>query len=488
MSVLGHLQPEGVFRFFEEISRIPHGSGNTAMMTDYLMNFAKERNIWARRDEIGNVIMRKPATKGYEDVPGVILQGHMDMVAVQKPDCPKDMKTEGLDLAIDGDEIYAIGTSLGGDNGVAVAYGLAIMDANDLEHPEVELILTVDEETGLYGAKAVDMSDIRGTCFLNLDSEDEGVFLTSCAGGAGVLGQLPIEMASKEGVKVNVAVKGLQGGHSGGDIHLERGNALYLLARILKHASKVADFQLSDFHGGTVDNAIPRAAFATVVVAKADLDKFQNSLLDSEKTLKSEYVKRDPDLCIEVAVEGGSDVYAAWNEATTNNLLNLFVAAPVGVQAMSQDIAGLVETSLNLGVVKVCDAEDGTQFVWIEYSVRSSVESEKEALIEKLETIFGMVGASLRIEGEYPGWAYKQDSPLREKMCRVFEEMYGKKPVIMAIHAGLECGLFLEKKPELDCISLGPNMHSIHTTEERLNISSTRRIWEYLVAVLKDKQ
>lgn len=491
MSVLGHLQPESVFRFFEEICQIPHGSGNTAQMTEYLMNFAAERNIWAKRDEVGNVIMRKPATAGYEEVPGIIIQGHMDMVAVKKPDCSKDMLKEGLDIAVDGDYIYAIGTSLGGDNGVAVAYGLAIMDAENLSHPEVEAIFTIDEETGLDGAKAIDMSDIRGTRFLNLDSEDEGTFLTSCAGGAGVNGALPIEIVSKEGVKVSVALKGLQGGHSGADIHKERGNALYLLARVLKHAKNHIEFNLCDFYGGTVDNAIPREAYATVVLDTDLVEAFVESLKESEKTLQTEYAKRDPDLYMEVVADekNQADTYAVWDETTTFRALSLLVAAPVGVQAMSQDIEGLVETSLNLGVVKVVDdmVSSKAPALHIVYSVRSSIESAKQALLEKLETIFKMADASFEVEGEYPGWAYKVDSPLREKMARVYEEMYSQKPIIMAIHAGLECGLFLNKKPDLDCISLGPNMCSIHTTEEKLSISSTRRVWEFLVAVLADK-
>ena len=238
MSILGHLEPKGVFQFFEEICGIPHGSGNTALMTDYLMKFAADRKIWARRDEIGNVVMRKPATPGYENVPGVIIQGHMDMVAVKTPDSTKDMAKEGLDLAVEGDYIYAVNTSLGGDDGIAVAYGLAVMDAKDLEHPEVELIITVDEETGLFGAKAIDISGMKGRRFLNIDSEEEGIFLTSCAGGARVNGILPVDMASVNGQKIFVAVKGLQGGHSGADIHRERGNALALLARTLYHASK----------------------------------------------------------------------------------------------------------------------------------------------------------------------------------------------------------------------------------------------------------
>ena len=481
MSILGHLEPKGVFKYFEEICGIPHGSGNTARMTDYLMKFAADRGIWARRDEIGNVVMRKPATPGYEAVPGVIIQGHMDMVAVKTPDSSKDMAVEGLDLAVDGDYVYAVNTSLGGDDGIAVAYGLAVMDAKDLEHPEVELIITVDEETGLFGAKAIDISDIKGRRFLNIDSEEEGIFLTSCAGGARVKGALPVDMASVNGQKITVAVKGLQGGHSGVDIHRERGNALHLLARTLYHASKEVQFNIAAFHGGTVENAIPREAFAEVVLAAEDAAKFTANVKETEEALKAEYATRDAGIYVEITEEA-EDAYAVYNDKTTANLLHLLVGAPVGVQAMSQSVSGLVETSLNLGVV-----ESNDRAVTVQYSVRSSVESAKAALLEKLEIIFKMVGASFKTSGEYPGWAFRVDSPLRDKMVRVYEEMYGVKPEIQAIHAGLECGLFLGKQPDLDCISFGPNMCSIHTTEEKLSISSTKRTWEFLVAVLKDR-
>ena len=481
MSILGHLEPKGVFQYFEEICGIPHGSGNTALMTDYLMKFAADRGIWARRDEIGNVVMRKPATPGYENVPGVIIQGHMDMVAVKTPDSTKDMAKEGLDLAVEGDYIYAVNTSLGGDDGIAVAYGLAIMDAKDLEHPEVELIITVDEETGLFGAKAIDISDMKGRRFLNIDSEEEGVFLTSCAGGARVNGILPVDMASVNGQKIFVAVKGLQGGHSGADIHRERGNALALLARTLYHASKEVKFHIASFYGGTVENAIPREAFAEVILEAKDAEAFKTNVRAIEEALKVEYASRDTDIYVEI-IEDAEDAYAVYDDKTTANLLYMLVAAPVGVQAMSQDVPGLVETSLNLGVVE-CD----DRAVSIQYSVRSSMESAKAALIEKLEVIFKMAGASFETNSEYPGWAFKVDSPLRDKMVRVYEEMYGVKPEIQAIHAGLECGLFLGKNPDLDCISFGPDMCSIHTTEEKLSISSTKRTWEFLVAVLKDK-
>ncbi len=481
MSILGHLEPNSVFRFFEELCKIPHGSGNTAGVTAYLMQFAADRGIEARSDELGNVVMRKAATAGYENVPGVIIQGHMDMVAVKTPDSKKDMMTEGLDLAIEGDYIYAVNTSLGGDDGIAVAYGLAVLDAKELEHPEVEVIITVDEETGLFGAKGIDISDIKGRRFLNIDSEEEGIFLTSCAGGARVKGVLPMDMASVVGKKFVVAVKGLQGGHSGADIHRERGNALALLARTLYHASKNIQFNAAAFYGGTVENAIPREAFAEVVLADSDAAAFIADVKNTEAALKAEYATRDAGIYVEITEEAEAG-YAVYTNASTANLLHLLTAAPVGVQAMSQDMPGLVETSLNLGVVESSDT-----CITLQYSVRSAVESAKEALLEKLEIIFGMAGASFKTSGEYPGWAYRVDSPLRDKMVRVYEEMYGVKPEIQAIHAGLECGLFLGKQPDLDCISFGPNMCSIHTTEEKLSISSTKRTWEFLVAVLRDK-
>jgi len=493
MSVLGNLEPKNVFRFFEEICAIPHGSGNTRGLTAYLMNFAKERGIEARSDELGNVVMRKPATPGYEDVPGVILQGHMDMVAVKTPDSLKDMAREGLDLAVDGDYVYAVNTSLGGDDGIAVAYALAVMDAADLEHPEVEAIITVDEETGLFGAKGIDIRDIKGRRFINIDSEEEGIFLTSCAGGARVKSTLPMDMASVEGMKLSVAVKGLQGGHSGADIHRERGNALYLLARILYHASREVTFYIADFHGGTVENAIPREAYAEVVLAtacqacsteedvKKSAAKFEALISQAEQELKEEYATRDSGIYVEVTEEM-KDAYAVYSRECSMRLLKLLAAAPVGVQAMSQDMPGLVETSLNLGVVESFNTD-----VKIQYSVRSSVESAKAALMEKLEIMFDLCGADMEVSGEYPGWAYKVDSPLRDKMVRVYEEVFGVTPEIQAIHAGLECGLFLGKQPDLDCISFGPNMYSIHTTEEKLSISSTKRMWEFLTAVLRDK-
>lgn len=481
MSKLGHLEPNRVFHFFEEMCGIPHGSGNTAQMTAYLMKFAAERGLEARSDATGNVIMRKPASAGYEKVPGIIIQGHMDMVAVKTPDSTKDMKTEGLDLAVDGDYIYAVNTSLGGDDGIAVAYGLAIMDDDSIRHPEIELIITVDEETGMFGAKDIDVSDIKGRRFLNIDSEEEGTFLASCAGGIRVQSHFPINRTEKEGIVLSVAVKGLQGGHSGAEIHKERGNALSLLNRTLYHVWKEQPFCLLSMQGGLAENAIPREAVAELLTEADKADNVLGALQEMEAVLKAEYATRDSALYLETEKKEHG-IYCVCPLEETERFLKAMTAVPNGVQAMSPDMPGLVETSLNLGIIHSSENEIRAQ-----YSLRSSVTSAKFALAEKLEAIFSLAGAEISTSGEYPGWAYRVDSPLRDKMIRIYADMFGEKPEIQAIHAGLECGLFLGKQPEFDCISFGPNLLNIHTTEEKMSISSVQRMWRFLLAVLEDK-
>ncbi|MFI3237143.1 MAG: aminoacyl-histidine dipeptidase [Lachnospiraceae bacterium] len=482
MAIISHLGTHNVFKYFEEICNIPHGSGNTAYITQYLVDFAKEHGITHRRDEIGNVIMRKPATPGYEEVPGIVLQGHIDMVAVQTPDSKKDMLTEGLDLEINGDFISAKKTTLGADNGIAVAYAMAVMTATDLEHPEIEAILTVDEETGMFGAEALDMSDIKGKRFLNIDSEEEGFFLTSCAGGARVRGYLPMNMNSISGTKLSVCVKGLLGGHSGMEIITQRANAMVLLARALRSAYATAPLYLQSMTGGVAENAIPREALAYVVCAEGDVEAVVARLREVESDLQVEYKTIDPDVKIDI-IQEDTDFHGTYTRECTKKFLDMVLALPVGVQSMSADMEGLVETSLNLGIVSTDEAQAAVQ-----YAVRSSVASAKEALIQKMSAIFDLAGARCDIGGNYPGWAYNPYSEVREKMIRVYTEKYGKAPAIQAIHAGLECGLFIDKMPDLDCISFGPNMYDVHTTNEKLSISSTITVWEFLIAVLQDKQ
>lgn len=478
MGVLSNLEPKGVFSFFEEICKIPHGSGNVGQISDYLLHFAKERGLSCVQDELKNVIIVKEATSGYENEPPVILQGHMDMVAVKEPGYAIDMEREGLRLGVDGDEIYACGTSLGGDDGIAVAYSLALLDSDDIPHPKLEVIITVDEETGMEGATYIDLSMLTGNRMVNLDSEDEGIFLTSCAGGARVKCTIPTDRKAIQGVLYTVCIGGLQGGHSGCEIQKERGNSNCLFARVLYQISSRMNVALVSVNGGLADNAIPRETVAELVVEEEKCEAFEQELQTIASEIAEELITRDPMFEISVTRRESGE-YQAISSDCTGQLGAYLFALPNGVQAMSADMPGLVETSLNLGILKT-DAEE----LLAEFSVRSSVESAKKALIRKLCALTGMAGGVVTVSGDYPGWKYRKDSPLREKMVRVFRKMYGREPKLEAIHAGLECGLLGSKIKDLDCVSIGPDMKNIHTTEETLSISSTARVWEYLCALL----
>lgn len=470
-----------VFRFFREICSIPHGSGNVEAISDYLAAFARDRSLEYVQDDVKNVIIMKEATPGYEAEEPLLLQGHMDMVAVKKPDCQKDMKTEGLDLRIDGDWLYAEGTSLGGDDGIAVAFMLAILDSDSIAHPRIEAIITVDEETGMDGARAIDLSVCKGKRMLNLDSEDEGIFLTSCAGGARLHGCLPAAYEKMDGCRYQISVEGLQGGHSGGEIHKERGNSNCLAGRLLYAVQKAADVRLCSIEGGLADNAIPRSTRMEVVVKKEEAPAFTAAVLDFSTKVKKELAVKDPGFTVEMkeTAEGSFDVLT--REDSQKAAFLLFVL-PNGVQAMSADIPGLVQTSLNLGILKLSGDS-----MHLDYSVRSSVGSEKEALLDKLKAILASQGGSYEVAGDYPAWEFKKDSVLRDKMVAVYQEMYQEMPKIEAIHAGLECGILSGKIEGLDCVSIGPDMRDIHTTEEMLSIPSVERVWKYVLAVLARK-
>lgn len=483
MSVLSELRPREVFRFFEEICAIPHGSGNVGRISDYLVRFARERDLFWVQDELKNVIIVKEASQGYEKEPPLMLQGHMDMVAVKKPELDMDMRTEGLRLATEGDLIYAEGTSLGGDDGIAVAYILALLDDGQLAHPRLEAVITVDEEVGMDGARGIDLSMLTAHRMLNLDSEEEGIFLTSCAGGARVHSYVPYAASSEEGVAYRVTVGGLQGGHSGGEIHKERGNSNGLMGRLLYALTAKLPVCLESMSGGLADNAIPRQTEAVLVVDPKEEARMCGIIREAEKEIKAELAVKDPDFAITVKREAEGKYDCADAESTAH-LASYLLALPAGVQAMSADIPGLVETSLNLGIMGLQKQE---QELACDFSVRSCIESAKRTVIEKVCAVTELAGGSYSVSGDYPGWAYRADSPLREKMIRVYERMYGKKPEIQAIHAGLECGILASKTEDLDCISMGPDMRDIHTTEETLSISSTGRVWEYIVALLAEK-
>lgn len=469
MAVLENLQPKEVLRYFEEICAIPHGSRDTKRISDYCVAFAKAHGLRYVQDAHNNVVIYKPATSGYETHPTVILQGHLDMVCEKDADCDIDFETNGLRLCHDGTDIFAEGTTLGGDDGIAVAYALALLAADDRKHPAIEAVFTVDEEIGMLGADAMDMSVLQGRMLLNCDSEDEGVLTVSCAGGATSKLSLPLERESLEGTVCRITVEKLTGGHSGVEINRGRANANKVLAAVLKELP----VRLISIDGGSKDNAIPRACTA-YVVTEAGEEAFRSVFGQVKMTLPPQETQVEFSVCEEDCAL--QPLTAASSEA----LLGLLNDLPNGVQSMSSDIEGLVQTSLNLGILKTQESE-----ATLTFSVRSSVNTEKAALIERLRALAEEYGARYSQSGEYPAWEYRKDSPLRDTMVRAYEELYGQKPVVEAIHAGLECGIFSDRLPGLDAVSFGPNMQDIHTSRERLNIASVERTWHYLLRILE---
>ncbi len=476
--VLEGLKPQRALYYFEELCKIPHGSRNTKQISDYLAAFARERNLRYVQDEVNNVIIFKPGTPGYEHHPAVILQGHMDMVAEKTKDSPIDFTKDGLDLRTDGEYIWAEGTTLGGDDGIAVAYALAILESDEIPHPPLECVFTVDEEIGMDGAAALDTSVLTARTFINCDSEDEGILTVSCAGGATSGLHLPIKIEKAEGKGIHIYVDGLLGGHSGQEINKGRANSNKLMGALLDRLLRQLPYRLVYVRGGQKDNAIPRYTMAKVIVAENRLTDALAAIDEISKALLAELPEQELKARIdrETCVCRGR----AMSIASTRKVVGLLKDVPNGVQAMSTDIPGLVQTSLNLGILKT---EDAT--VSMTFSVRSSVNTEKRALIDRLRAAGEKYGAAYTEAGEYPAWEYRKNSPLRSLMIRTFEDLYGRTPVVEAIHAGLECGLFASKMPGLDCVSFGPDMQDIHTTRERLSIASAARTWNYLLAVLE---
>ena len=476
MSVLDHLEPSGVFRFFEELCAIPHGSRSTGAVSGWCVEFAKARGLEHYRDGAGNVVVIREAAPGYEAAPPIILQGHLDMVCEKEPGCAKDMAREGLDLAVDGDSVYARGTTLGGDDGIAVAMALAILDDPSIPHPRLEVVLTADEEIGMLGAAALDASPLRGRELLNLDSEEEGVFTVSCAGGSLAKCVLPLAREPFAGTALAVRIGGLTGGHSGTEIHRGRANADVLLGRVLRAMAAAAELRLVSAGGGLKDNAIPVAAEAVAVTADANRAEAAAKALAS--ALQAECRAEDPGLTVEI---GPAEAAAEPLDAdSTRRALCLLACAPNGVQEMSRDIPGLVQTSLNLGILETREAELSAAFC-----VRSSVASQKAMLHDRLRCLAETLGGTVEITGDYPAWEYRRDSALRERMTAVFREQYGREPRIEAIHAGVECGLLCGKLPGLDCVSIGPDLSEIHTPRERMSISSVQRVWAFVLEVLR---
>ena len=474
---LAGLKPGSVFRYFEEICAIPHGSRNTKAISDYLVAFAKEHNLKYIQDESNNVILFGPGTCGMEDHAPVILQGHMDMVCEKDVSCPLDMAVDGLDLMHDDRFVYAKGTTLGGDDGIAVAYALAILEDNTIAHPPLEVIITVDEEIGMLGANAIDLSMLRGRTLVNLDSEEEGIFTVSCAGGATSVISLPVERKAVYGPCVRLTVDGLRGGHSGAEIHKNRANANKVMGEYLSRIQKLMPLCLTSFSGGSKDNAIPRSCQATVVAMGIGIERINDVAAQLQAEIREKYDEPEASVqAFDVDALGGNSL----TTSATSDVISLLCACPNGVQSYSQDIPGLVQTSLNLGIAKLGDRFTAT------FSVRSSVNQEKEELIRKLRELTDFYNGSYSQSGTYPAWEFRKDSLLRDTMVRIYREMFGKEPQVLAIHAGLECGLLGDKLPGLDCVSIGPQMHDIHTSREKLEIASTERTWNFLLEVLKN--
>lgn len=479
MRILENLEPQDVFYYFEEICKIPHGSGNTGQISDYLKAFADEHGLYCRQDELNNIIMIKEASKGYEDHEPVLLQGHMDMVAVKDADCTIDMTKDGLQLEILGDRLTAKGTSLGGDDGIAVAFGLALLAGEEYRHPRIELILTVDEEVGMEGATGLTVDDLTAKRMINLDQEEEKIFITGCAGGARIDIRKKTETEQVEGVLCKLIISGLQGGHSGQEINKERGNAICLMGRLLAALQEKTPIYLKEVNGGTADNAIPNEVCAEIVVTEwtEDIAAFMEEKFCG---LKAEFAGKEDGLKCELQVGAEDALIEVCNRKDSEQWIHLLNVIPHGVIANSVKMKGLVETSLNPGILNVSAVEG-----MVSTSVRSSNAAAKEALINQLKSLAALCDATVGIRGDYPGWDYDPDSPLREKMVTIYEEMYGVKPQIEAIHAGLECGIFQSKIPGLDCVSIGPDMQDIHTTRETLSIPSVQRVWKFLLKVLE---
>jgi len=473
---LAGLEPANVFGYFEQLCAIPHGSGNTKAISDYLVDFAKTHGLRHVQDELNNVVIFADGTAGYEDHAPVILQGHMDMVCEKDADCPIDMDKDGLDITHDGKFVFARGTTLGGDNGIAVAYALALLADPTIPHPPLEVVITVDEETGMFGAAGLDPTLLKSRTMLNMDSEDEGIFTVSCAGGARGTITLPVSRHAVYGPCVKLTVEGLQGGHSGVEIHKNRANANKIMGEFLGRVQKLMPLCLTGLSGGSKDNAIPRSCTATMVAMGMYIERINDVAAELQKEIREKYDESE-------AIVRGDDVDALGGNALstqdTAKVIALLNAAPNGVQAWSQDIPGLVQTSLNMGVANLGEAFKMT------FSVRSSVNQEKLDLLNRLRELAAFYDGSYSETGNYPAWEYKKDSNLRDTMVRIYKEMFAKDPEVVAIHAGLECGLLSEKLPGLDCVSIGPEMHDIHTSRERLGIASTERTWNFLLEVLK---
>ncbi|RBP42788.1 aminoacyl-histidine dipeptidase [Garciella nitratireducens] len=478
--ILRGLEPEAVFRNFEDLTRIPRGSGNEKQVSDFLVQFAKSHGLEVIQDSVYNVIIKKPATLGYEKSKRVILQGHMDMVLLKEEDSIFDFEKDPIPIYVEGDYIKTKGTTLGADNGIALAMIMAILESKTLEHPPLTALFTVSEETGMDGVVHLNPKQIAGDILINLDSEEEGIFWVSCAGGVNNIVSLPIqwEKALNDREFYEITIGGLLGGHSGTEINKNRASAIKLLGRLLQDLEEKVGMDLSFVEAGEKMNAIPQRAKAIISIEEDKKDALKKEVEKAQKIFQNEYRTSEPNLFIKIKEAPKQE--KIFNKDTKRHFIAILRLLPFGVQTMSADIEGLVESSNNIGVIEI---KENT--IYFDNAIRSSVKSLKEEINQRIQWICQLTGASMKLEGDYPEWQYKKQSPIRELMQKVYQEMYQRPARVEALHAGLECGFLKEKIGDIDMISIGPNMYDVHTPHEHLSISSTKRVFEFLCEVLR---
>lgn len=476
MKNVKEVEPKEVFNWFYELNQIPRCSGQEKEVSDFLVDFAQTRDLEVHQDEIYNVIIKKPGTKGYENADPVIIQGHMDMVCVKGEASDHDFSSDPIEMIVEDDFLKANNTTLGADDGIAVAYALAILASDDLKHPPLEVLITTNEETGMDGVHGLENTHLSGKTLLNIDSEEEGTFLVSCAGGATKLTKFALEKedAASEGLKISIS--GLEGGHSGMEIIKQRANAIKLMGRILDKCRRESEIKIGQITGGIKHNAIP--SNARVELVAENIEDLKTLIEEFAVKLKAEYSVEDPNLEIEVNQAQIDKVYTL---KLTENLIDFLMMTPDGVQYMSRKIDGLVKTSLTNAII-----EEKEDIIQITSSVRSASNSSLREILNVLEVVAKRSGAEIEEEGNYPAWQYNDQSEIKDKALAVYQDLFEKDAEVTAIHAGLECGLLKEILPETEMISFGPNLYDVHTENEHLSIPSAQRIWKFLTALLAE--
>lgn len=472
-----------VIRFFEQISAIPRESGKEKAISDFIVNFAHKRECTVKQDSSYNLIIRKAASKGYEKAPTVMIQGHLDMVCEKNRSTDHDFSKDPIRLRQDGDNIYAVATTLGADNGLAIAYAMALLDSENLEHPELEIVFTTEEETSMMGALNLDANGLKGRMMINLDSDREGILYASCAGGASSSLTLPIhwEDILTERTLYKIKLSGFKGGHSGDDIIYERGNANKILGRILDDLRSSIKYDIVTLNGGTKPNAIPRESETILLIEERDIADIRTLIANWNQLLREEYMEIDPSIRVEgIAGEYCTIPHKCFSTSTKNKVIDALLLLPNGILSMHPSLEKLVRSSINLGIVTTMESE-----VQIECLVRSSVRTLRDHTLNQVKVLAEYLGCGFHLDSYFPEWPYRHESKIRDIFQQVYVAKYGKQMEIKAVHAGLECGYFMEKMPYLDTVSYGPDIFNMHTPNEHFSISSVERTWDFLIDVLR---